>query len=234
VSKSLRGTAARKAICRGKLQTIYNGISFPVRSHSTFRETQGIPESAIVVGNVGNLYPVKGQRYLVEAFARFLTIAPHAFLVLVGRGQEQERLRQLAADLKIAPERIVFTGFQKDVANILSALDIYVQPSLSEGFPVAVLEALSLDLPVVATCVGGVPEIITGEDIGILVPPGSPEAIFNALEKITKAQEVFACRAKTAGAFIRQQFSVSQMTNEYMALYRQLLGSGTTPHLNVA
>lgn len=224
VSESLRATAATLCLSRRKLKTIYNGISFPAREKTTFREERGIPDTAVVVGNVGNLYPVKGQRYLIEAFARFLTIAPGAYLVLVGRGREEGRLRRQADGLAIDPDRIIFTGFRNDVANILSALDIYVQPSLSEGFPVAVLEAMSLDLPVVATAVGGVPEIITGQQVGILVPPGSAESIFNALEKITHAPDVFSQRAKAAGGFVRESFSVSRMTYEYLALYRKLLG----------
>jgi len=223
VSQSLRGTAATLCLNRKKLITIYNGISFPEQKRSAFRKEQDIPETAMVVGNVGNLYPVKGQRYLIEAFARFLSHAPSAYLILVGRGSEESRLRQHAHKLAIPADRIIFTGFRKDVDNILNALDIYVQPSLSEGFPVAVLEALSLDLPVIATSVGGVPEVITDDKIGILVPPGSSGDICEALKTISRNFGAYTQCAKKAGAYVREKFSVSQMTNEYLALYRKLL-----------
>ena len=232
VSESLRRTAVSRCLAPGKrkLRTIYNGITFPEKSKSTFRKEQGIPDNALVVGNVGNLYPVKGQRYLIEAFHRFLAIAPEAYLVLVGRGDEEYLLRRQTADFKSGADRVIFTGFRGDVANILNALDIYVQPSLSEGFPVAVLEALSLDLPVIATAVGGVPEIITGEASGLLVSPGSAASIFAALKQIFEAQDLALDRSQKAGAFVRTRFSVPRMTGDYLNLYSRLVDSDAFLH----
>ena len=223
VSEALRKKASTMCLFPSRLRLIYNGIIFPSRVDSSFRYEFGIPQSAIVIGNVGNLYPVKGQKYLVEAFAGFFYFNPNAYLVFVGRGEEEYNLRQQADHHGIPEERIIFTGFRRDVGNIMNAFDIYVQPSLSEGLPVAVLEALSLGLPMVATSVGGVSEIIGNSEHGLLVPPGSSEEIMRSLKGIMQAQEPFALRAKTGGNFVRDRFSVPQMTRKYIRLYQAVL-----------
>ncbi len=223
VAEGVRRLAARLVLSPSKLRVIHNGVQFGDRPLSTFRREYQIPDRAILVGSVGNLYPVKGHRYLIAAFARFLEVFPEAYLVLVGRGDEMGNLRSQVKDLRLPEDRVIFTGFRPDVPQVLAALDLYVQPSLSEGFPVAVLEAMALGVPVVATGVGGLSEILGNNEHGLIVPPGSVEAIFHGLIETATRMDERKSRAARSMIYVRDQFSVERMTARYLETYREIL-----------
>ncbi len=207
-----------------KLEVIHNGIHFMEKSCTSFRVESGIPEDAILIGNVGNLYPVKGQRYLVKAFSELVRTSPvDVYLVLVGRGGEQKSLQSLVRELGVPEGRVLFTGFRDDIQNILNALDLYVQPSLSEGHPIAILEAMSLAIPVIATAVGGVPEIIGPERFGTLVAPESWEDLHHAICDYLSQRKCFHERASSARTYVRQVFSIENMACKYVGVYRNVL-----------
>lgn len=224
VSEAVKEKASRVVYIRRKLKTVYNGIHFMESCESTFRREFGIPQSGILIGNVGNLYPVKGQKFLVRAFAKLMqSCSADAYLVLVGRGVEQENLQGLVRDLCIPEGRVLFTGFRNDIQNILNAIDLYIQPSLSEGHPLAVLEAMSLGIPVIASAVGGVPEIIGQDRFGTLVAPASWEDLDRAMRKCLRDHEYFRDRARAARDHTRQTFSIQKMASNYIDVYRQAL-----------
>lgn len=149
------------------------------------RQGAGIPQDDFVFGSVGRLSREKGHRYLLDAFARVCAAKAQAnfFLILLGEGRELEALQQQAAELKIS-DRIKFAGFQRDCGQWMRLIDCLVQPSLTEGTPNSVLEALVEKLPVVATAVGGVPDLITDRKSGLLVPPSDPEAFAEAMLEV--------------------------------------------------
>jgi len=223
VSRTVLEAALRKGFRRSNLEVIHNGIRVPERVPSTFRREFGIPETSLLIGNVANLYPVKGQRFLVVAFARLLRDFPESHLVLVGRGGERDTLESLARRLGIPKGRLLLTGFRADVGNILSAMDLYVQPSLSEGLPVALLEAMSFGIPVVATRVGGVHEVINGDRYGTLVPPGSSDSLFEALRGIVGDIATFRRKAEESVLHIREHFSLRTMARKYVGTYEKVL-----------
>lgn len=223
VSEQLKRQASKISLMPSKLEVIYNGILFPEKFQSTFRSEFDIPEDAIVIGSVGNLYPVKGQKFLIRAFGCFLQTCSDAYLVLVGRGQEENFLKKLASQNEIPQDRIIFTGFRKDIDNILNGLDIYVQPSLSEGLPVAILEAISLNIPIIATAVGGVSEVLEKSQCGILVTPSSSEEIYFALKEIEQKKTHHLDKAVNGSIIVRDKFSVERMCSDYIQLYQRLI-----------
>ena len=137
---------------------------------------------------VGNLYPVKDHATLLRALARL----PAARVAIAGRGDQEEPLRRLAAELGLS-DRVHLLGLRDDVETVFAAADVFVQPSLSEGLPLAVLEAMANGLPVVATRVGGIPEAVVDGKTGLLVPPGDPAALAAALAAVLDADDRGAC-----------------------------------------
>jgi glycosyltransferase involved in cell wall biosynthesis len=191
-----------------------------------FRREFGIPQRGFLIGSVGNLYPIKGQKYLIMAFSELLrSCSTDAYLVLVGRGVEHDNLQCLARDLGIPEGRVIFTGFRNDIQNILNSMDLYVQPSLSEGHPIAVLEAMSLGIPVIASAVGGVPEVIGQDKFGTLVVPASWEDLERAMRECLRDHEFFRERARVARDYTRQTFSIEKMAGNYLSVYLQALAS---------
>ena len=222
VSEAVR-QRAELAISASKLVTVPNGIRFFKPGNSTFRTEFNIPTNALLIGNVGNLYPVKGHKYLVDAFGSLLKSNCEAYLVLVGRGFEESSLRKRVQDLDIPEGKVIFTGFREDVENILNAMNLYVQPSLSEGHPLAVLEAMSLGIPVIASAVGGLPELFEQGRYGTLVAPGSSESLYGAMLAYISQPQVFCDKGVFARNHVQETFSIGQMAERYISLYEQLL-----------
>ncbi len=222
VSRAVREEASR-IIPDHKLETVPNGIRFIKSAPSTFRTEFNISPTEVLIGNVGNLYPVKGQKYLVGAFAGLLRSHPEFRLVLVGRGAEENTIREQVKKLDIPDGKVIFTGFRNDVENILNGLNLYVQPSLSEGHPLAVLEAMSLGLPVIASAVGGIPELFEQELYGTLVAPGCSESLQTALLEYVRHPLGFHEKAALARDHVEHTFSIRQMTGKYIGLYEQVL-----------
>lgn len=225
VSEAVRKNTAQVTLFPNKLRLIHNGIIISSIKESTFRKEFDIPDNALVIGNVGNLYPVKGQKYLIRAFAQFIESFPDSYLVLVGRGNEKMDLEVLGEKLCIPEKRLLFTGFRNDVANIIKSIDIYVQPSLSEGLPISLLEAMSGGIPVIATDVGGVAEIIGKNEHGMLVPPGSSEELYTWLKIVARNKDTFKEKALSAKEFVNKQFSLDTMALQYISLYEEILQS---------
>ncbi len=150
------------------------------------REALGISQDAFVFGSVGRLSPEKGHRFMLSAFHELCTrtngIRP-VHLIVVGDGREQAPLEAQAAQLGIT-QRVIFAGFQGSPGEWMGLMDCLVQPSLTEGTPNAVLEAMCLKVPVVATAVGGVPDLIKDAQNGLLAAPADPQALSVAMERV--------------------------------------------------
>ncbi len=212
-----------------KVLTVYNGIECDrfVRPEATavaIRQEFNIPLTAPVVGMIGRLHPVKGHTFLLSALARLRQTYADVHLLIVGDGALRPALISQVAEEGLATA-VTFTGTRADMPDILAALDIVVLPSLWEGLPNVVLEAMAAAKPVVATAVGGTPEVVVDGITGLLVPPGDVAALAEALAALLADP----ARAKTMGAAGRQHveshFTLAQtvkaIENVYQTLWMQ-------------
>jgi glycosyltransferase involved in cell wall biosynthesis len=171
---------------------------------------------------VGNLYPVKGHRYLLEAVPRILETCPSAVFLVAGRGTCEEALREQARSLGI-DTRVRFLGLRQDVPFLLAIGDVFVLPSLSEGLSIAILEAMAAGKPVVTTRVGGNPEVVVDGETGLLVEPADAQALASAITRVlTRPTE--ARRLGLNGlARMKSRFTTGAMVRAYEAIYDEVL-----------
>lgn len=183
------------------------------------REEFSIPQAAPLIGTVGRLVPVKDQANLLRAFAALRADdgAP-PWLLIVGDGPEAANLRGLAASLKIE-DRVVFAGLRHDTPRMLNALDVFALSSLSEGMSVGMLEAMSTALPVVATNVGGNPQLIREGDTGLLVPAADSPALAGGFARLLGDASLRAKLGRNAREYCVREYSFTKMLDAYGALY---------------
>jgi glycosyltransferase involved in cell wall biosynthesis len=197
----------------------------------TLRREFSIPGSAPLLGVVARLEPEKGHRYLIEAMPPILRGAPETWLVIVGEGSLEAELRSLAASLPgRAGDRIVFTGRREDVAAITGEIDVAVLPSLREAQGISILEAMARRKPVVASAVGGIPEVLTNGLDGLLVPPGDPVALANACIRLACSPELRARVGEAGRATVEARFSLDAMVRQIEEVYdEELVRAGALP-----
>ena len=170
--------AKRERIPAYKLCTIPNGIDISTPPDIEIRSAKlksqfNLPSDSVLIGSVGRLQPVKGHEYFLKAAKILLETKANLYFVLVGQDHRNGYLQQLASDLKIS-NKVCFAGYSTEIAAWLNCFDIFVLPSLSEGMPVAVIEAMFLGKAVVATDAGGTSEVVDNENTGLLVPAAEP------------------------------------------------------------
>jgi len=208
-----------------RVERIDNGIDtseFRLDGDNRLRGDLGIDEQESILLVVGRLAFVKGYDVLLRSLARLARKDLQCRLLVVGEGPELRALESLVEELEIA-DRVLFLGFRENVASIYGASDIFVLPSRREASPNALLEAMASGCAIIASAVGGVPEMVNDEDSALLVPPSDEIALAESLERLildrglrerlgTKAQEEASAR-----------WDVSVMVEKYAKLYRQLL-----------
>ena len=186
------------------------------------RQALGLPETACVIGTVGHLTPKKGHARLLEATAELAPRHPALRTVIVGRGPLEQALRAQARALGIE-EQVVFAGLRADVPDILPAFDVFVLPSLFEGLPISLLEAMAASIPVVATAVGGIPEVIRSGSDGVLVNGDDPSALVRAIGSLLDDSAERA-RLGLAGRARAELFDLSAATARTAAVYADVVG----------
>lgn len=212
------------------LEVIHNGIPMPpdrIDAGAKHKEAQtaarrqlGLPDAGALLACIGNLYPVKHHACLVRA----LPSLPETHVAIAGRGEEENNLTGLASDLGVG-DRLHLLGLLDDVVPLLCAADVFVHPSLSEGLPLAVLEAMAHGLPIVASRVGGIPEAIEAGVSGALVPPDDADALAETIAQILESPERSRALAQQARARAIAEFSVDTMVDRYQRLYSAVGGS---------
>jgi glycosyltransferase involved in cell wall biosynthesis len=218
VSADLR---SRFPMLKQRCGVIPNGVAIPPLAPDALRSQR----DANVIGWVGRLVPIKNVPVLLEALALLATRNASARLLLVGDGPERAALAALADRLGIAG-RVELAGFVDDPAQALARMDVFALPSLHEGLPVALLEAMAAGVPCVAAAVGGIPEVEGGAAAIRLVPSHAPEVWATALaELLANAAERRALGARER-ARIAERFSIEAAAEAYVALYRSALASG--------
>jgi glycosyltransferase involved in cell wall biosynthesis len=215
-----------------RIRVVHNGIEVPVPVPAEIRQRTrtelGILESERVVTVVGSLYPVKGHRYLLEAAPPILQAHPATVFLIAGRGDMETALREQARSLGIEA-RVRFLGLRQDVPALLSIADVFVQPSLSEGLSIAILEAMSAGRAVVTSRVGGNPELVVDGQTGLLVEPADAGALATAVTRIL-ADPAEARRLGDNGlARVKSRFTIEAMVREYEAIYAEALGRVARP-----
>jgi glycosyltransferase involved in cell wall biosynthesis len=203
-----------------RLHVIENGIdlaayAFDAGARRATRTELGLPEDAWVFGTVGRVRPEKNHPGLVRAAAPLL--GPDVRLVIVGDGVAMDALREAAR-----PEApwIVLTGARRDVPRLLSALDAFVLSSDTEGLPLGVVEAMAIGLPIVATAVGGVPDVLDHGRAGALVPKGDEAALRAAMRRV-REEPAWARALADAARTRAAAYSLDAMVDAYLALYAQ-------------
>lgn len=199
----------------GSMRVIHNGVQVETGAERAAQDRDGF-----TIGSVGRLHTQKGYDVLIRAMAN---LPDAARAVLVGDGPERLRLEALAAELGIA-DRVTFTGWREDARTCLHSFDVFVLPSRFEAFPVTILEAMAVPLPVVATAVGSVAEAIEDDVTGILVPAEDVQALTSALERLSGDPDVRGRLAAAAQDRVRERFTAAAMAARYEALYDELMG----------
>ncbi len=213
-----------------KVDVIYNAVDWtsiePSRSRADVRASLGIAADARVAGVIARLTEQKGHRFLLQAMATPALADLH--LIVVGDGELRGALKSEAQALAIA-SRVHFLGARRDLGDLLGAMDVFVMPSLWEGLPLSMILAMGAGLPVVATAVAGIPEIVTHGKTGWLVPAGGVIGLATAIADALGDRARAAAVGAAARAFVLPRFGIDSYVNAVVALYDRLLGA-RVPH----
>jgi L-malate glycosyltransferase len=202
-----------------RAEVIHNGIDLDSDDDCPMDRVQ---ETTLTIGMVGRLDEVKGHSYLLSAAQMILRERDDIEFYIIGSGPLEETLKMTAANLGLA-RRVHFLGFRPDAKRLIAGLDIFVLPSLHEGIPYVLLEAMSYRKTVVCTNVGGVPEIVTHEKDGILVRPKDPQGLYKAIKDLLERKDYMIFLGNNARDKINQNFSSTLMAEKTHSLYDKLL-----------
>jgi glycosyltransferase involved in cell wall biosynthesis len=228
VSESVKESCVRKRkISMDRMLVFHNGIpleKFQVLGLEEIdqqRRCFNIDPNAKVIGTVGKLREEKGTKYLLEAARKVLQVLPNTIYLIVGDGPLRADLEKLVSHLKIE-DRVVFAGFRHNMPAILSLFDIVVMPSLTEGSPLALLEAMAMGKPIIGTNVGGIGEILQDGKTGLLIPPKSSEVLADKIIYLLKNQKTageMGLRAKEES----RKYDVNVYVRRLEELYSELV-----------
>jgi glycosyltransferase involved in cell wall biosynthesis len=229
ISQPLIDWALKEKIsCAGKMARIYSGIEMdrfhPVseQEKKRLRGKWGLGEHDAVIGIVSKLWDGKGHALLIRALKEIRKEKPQARLVIVGEGYLMESLKTLAGLMELS-DAVTFTGFTKDVPQIIATFDVAVLPSYFEGMGRVLLEAMAMEKPVVGTAVGGIPDLIEQGSNGCLVSPGNEKELASALLKILNDKDLAARMGQAGRKKMTDRFSAESMVRSIEKVYSELL-----------
>jgi len=218
LSHKIAGERRLVVICSGVDLNKFKEL--PSDEKLKIKKELGIPESSLLVGTVGRLVPVKGPEFLIEASKIILTKYPDSYFIFAGDGPLRQSLEMKARRMGVR-ENIIFLGWRDDVPRIISILDVFVLPSLNEGMGRVLVEAMALRKPIVASRVGGIPDLVAHGKNGFLVPPQDPRELAKfiqlLLEDRGKREEM-----GSAGQEMISNFSKERMIEDTEKLYEEL------------
>ncbi len=210
-----------------RTEVIYNGINLNKLSVNKNKKENTIKnmnlQDKIVLSYVANFHIRKGHKYLIEAILNLKRLYSNIYLMIIGDGKIRNELEKLTKQLDIG-NNVIFLGYRSDIPELLSVSDIYVHPSLEEGFPLTIIEAMAAGLPVIATTVGGISELIIDGDNGILIPPGNTQALVDAISDLIEHQEKRSALAETGKQYVESNLTDEIMVNKYREVYRSKIG----------
>jgi len=225
ISRAIRDYCGEKPYLRSKNTALIPSAVNPAR----FREGKGEKirgelglKECYVSGITGRLRPEKGHVFLFDAFSRIAEQVPDMVLLVVGTGSLDGELREKAHSLGLE-KRILFTGFRRDIPDILAGLDLFIMPSVSEGLGTAILEAGASGLPIIASRVGGIPDIVEQGETGLLVPPGDPALLAEAVLSLYHDRDLAGRLGNAARLRVESRFSEKMLGEKTESLYRECM-----------
>ena len=225
ISDRVKGILVKDGIPSEKIAIVHSGMDM-----NRFRGMNGdyilrefsVPAGAPVLGNVGFLEENKGQKWLIHAMTKVVKRYPEIRLFILGKGRLESQLRALVNELNLE-KNIILTDYRNDVGGFFNIFDLVVAPSVEEGLNSSILDALALELPVVATEAGGIPEIITPNKNGYLVPPEDHESLASGILWMLDHQDQAKAMGKQGRQKVAEQFSDTSMVKGNLAVYNRLM-----------
>lgn len=218
----------KRGVPRSKVMVIPYGVDlklYQVGRNPELKAKLGVPAESPVVGVVARLHPQKGHRYLIEAARSIVASHPAVRFVIVGDGELRPELEQQVRDSNLS-QNFLFLGFRDDVKDLLKVFDMFVLPSLYEGLPNVVLEAMATGLPVVATAVDGTIELIVDDETGFLVPPKSPQDLSAKISFLLADDERRRRFGNRGRERVEQNYSLEKQVISFQNLYESYVKNG--------
>ncbi len=217
---------------KNKIVMIHNGIDttwwksqlirFTAKDRKKIKEEVFFAkENTLIITSIAELHERKGQKYLIEAIPNLIEEYSNIKIVFIGEGKERKNLEKLVKKLKIE-KHVTFTGRQKDIPQLLKASDIFVLPSKREAFGLVNLEAMLIPLAIIASNVGGIPEIVKNGETGILVQPKNSDALSKAIKKLIASPELRKKMANAGHKRILENFDAKIMAQNYEKVYQEI------------
>jgi glycosyltransferase involved in cell wall biosynthesis len=226
VSELLKATAIKHRIQPDRVHLLRNSIvvdNFVIDdSDDSFRHEFAIPPDTVLIANIGRLSPEKGQADFIQAAIRILKRNKKTKFIIIGIGPEEAALKQMVRESGLS-NYFIFTGYRKDISRIYNSLDLVVQSSYTEGMPNVILESLLMKTPVIATRVGGTPEIVHNNVTGILIEPGNVSELAKHIDNFLKNKDIYVAMAVAGKQFVEKACSYKYRTAKLSKLYHHLM-----------
>lgn len=239
ISKAVKSALVADGVDASRIDVVPSGIDVGDLSRrrdaarsagaaAALRSSLRLGDRAPVIGHVGHLTWHKGQTYLVEAMPRVLEKEPRALLLIAGEGEERAKIEARVAALGLHGA-VRLAGFVADPVPCYGLFDLFVMPSVMEGLCTSILDAMTLDVPVVAAAAGGIPEIVRDGENGLLVPPRDPGALAEAILRALGDAPLRERFRERGLATVRQRFSADAMVDGTLAVYESVLAAAKRP-----
>jgi len=228
VANEVKRDMLRYKIPEDKIRVIDNGIALErfekLAETKNMKNQLGFEEKIRIIGTIGNLGTEKGHIYLLEAAKQILDVVKDLKFLIIGDGRLRKQLEEKSEELGIK-KHVIFTGQRKDIPELLMAMDIFVLPSIKEGLPIALLEAMAAKRPVIATRVGAIPKVIENKNTGILVEPKDVTGLRDAIMNLLNDPGRMNLFAREGFNRVCINFSSDEMGKNYLKLYNELTNS---------
>lgn len=225
VSNEVKKDMLRYKIPEAKIRVVDNGIAlerFEKLVETNIMKNQlGLDEKIRIIGTIGSLVIEKGHIYLLEAARQILDVVKDLKFLIIGDGPLRKALEEKSEELGIKKD-IIFMGQRKDIPELLMAMDVFALPSIKEGLPIALLEAMASKRPVIATRIGAIPNVIENEDIGVLVEPKDITGLRDAIMNLLNDPGRMNLLARKGFDRVCRDFSSDEMAKNYLKLYNEL------------
>jgi glycosyltransferase involved in cell wall biosynthesis len=226
VSDFVGKTVQNIGISNKKLITVYNGLDINKFTNTykknNLRDQYGIKKTDFLIGSVGRLVPIKGYKYLIESASLLSKKYSNLKFIIIGDGENKMQLKALIKEKEI--ENIFFlAGHRSNIEEILHSFDIFVLSSISEGLPTVLLEAMCAKIPVIATNVGGVSEIVTDKKTGFIVEPKKPERMAKKIEEAFNNREITSHFTSEAYKMVYSRFTIKNKVETLNKIYHELI-----------
>ena len=217
-------------VSKDRVRLIHNGLDpicfskdYSRDEKEKIKKNYGLKEKGKIIGNVARLVKVKGQEYILHAAKQILKVRPRTQFLIVGGGEEKQRLVNLAKRLNVTAN-IYFTGPLKRVEDVLAIMDIFVFPAFwQEGFGLSILEAMVSGLPIVASNVGGIYTLVKDNKTGFLIPPRDVSGLIDALLRLLDDEKLAVQMGRTGRDLAIREFSLDKVASQILDVYRELL-----------